>query len=82
VRTSFDYHESRSASSVEGIFISGGASLHTGINLSSGLPWPRCRVLGPAKEAESRFDCRSGKIKIGIGPAGCRHRARLEEMTL
>lgn len=75
VRTSFDYHESRSASSVEGIFISGGASLHPGINELFGTylgldvaSWDPLRKLKVASTVDQeKLKSVSGQLAVAIG---------------
>jgi type IV pilus assembly protein PilM len=75
VRTSFDYHESRSVSSVERIFISGGASLYLGINELFGTylgldvtSWDPLRKLKVASTVDQeKLKTVSGQLAVAIG---------------
>jgi len=77
VRTSFDYYESRSVSSVDKIFLSGGGSLYAGINemFSNllGLPvenWdPLKNILIADTVNASKVRSLSGQLAVAIGLA-------------
>jgi type IV pilus assembly protein PilM len=77
VRTSFDYYESRSVSSVEKIFISGGASLYPGLNeMLSGLlglgveNWDPLRKIAIANNVDAvKLKNLSGQLAVAIGLA-------------
>ena len=77
VRTSFDYYESRSVSSVEKIFISGGGSLYTGLKdmLTAllGLPvenWDPLKKISLAGNLDgSKIKAISGQLAVAIGLA-------------
>ena len=77
VRTSFDYYESRSVSSVGKIFLSGGGSLYAGINemFSNllGLPvenWdPLKKILIADTVNASKVRSLSGQLAVAIGLA-------------
>lgn len=77
VRTSFDYYESRSVSSVEKIFISGGGSLYAGLKdmliALLGLPvenWNPLKKISLAENLDgAKIKAISGQLAVAIGLA-------------
>jgi len=77
VRTSFDYYESRSVSSVGKIFISGGGSLYTGLKdmLTDLLGlivenWDPLKKISIAEDIDgSKINAISGQLAVAIGLA-------------